>query len=202
MKLLRTLLVAAVAALVTLPATAEPIPLSRISAYLNSFLTAEGDFTQVNADGTISTGRIYIKRPGRVRFEYAPPNDSLVMAGGGQVAIFDPKSNQPPEQYPLRRTPLNIILERNVDLGRAKMVVGHTSDGRTTSVVAQDPEHPEYGNIRLIFTDDPVQLRQWVITDEAGSQTTVVLGDLETGGQLSARLFNIVQETNQRLGID
>ena len=199
MKKFRFALVAVTAALFALPAMAGKIPLSQISSYFNSFTTAEGEFTQVNADGTISTGMMFMKRPGRVRFEYAPPDDALVMAGGGQVAVFDPKSNQPPEQYPLKRTPLNLILERNVDLGRAKMVVGHTSDGNTTTVKAQDPEHPEYGNIQLVFSDSPVQLRQWIITDDSGSATTVILGDLKTGVQLSARMFNIVQETAARV---
>ncbi|MHC0052309.1 LolA family protein [Actibacterium sp. D379-3] len=202
MKYLRLVSLAAAVILFALPAMADKIPLSRISNYFNGFSTAQGQFTQINGDGTISTGTLYIKRPGRVRFEYDPPEAALVMAGGGQVAIFDSKTNQPPEQYPLARTPLNIILERNVDLSRAKMVVGHVSDGTTTAVVAQDPVHPEYGTIRLVFSDNPVQLRQWVISDDVGGETTVILGDLTMGGQLSSRLFSIPAETNARLGVD
>lgn len=198
MKRLRLALLAAIAALFALPAMADRIPLSAISSYLNSFITAESPFTQVNADGSISTGKLFIKRPGRARFEYEPPNDALVMAGGGQVAIFDPKSNQPPEQYPLRRTPLSLILAPKVDLDRAKMVVGHTSDETTTTVVAQDPEHPEYGTISLVFTGDPVQLRQWIITDDSGAETTVILGNLKTDVEVQERMFNIVQETQAR----
>lgn len=182
------------------PAVADTLSLSAISAYLNSFTTAQAKFTQINADGSISTGALSIKRPGRARFEYDPPNQALVIAGGGQLAIFDPKSNQPPEQYPLNKTPLNIILERDVDLDRAQMVVGHDGDETSTRVIAQDPEHPEYGTIALIFTADPVELRQWVITDEAGNATTVILGDMQSGVSLSARMFNIVQETAERIG--
>jgi outer membrane lipoprotein-sorting protein len=133
-----------------------------------------------------------------VRFEYAPPDRSLVIAGGQQVAIFDAKSNQPPEQYPLKRTPLNLILAERIDLGRASMVVGHTADGTSTRVRAQDPEHPEYGSIELVFTADPVELRQWVITDDLGAETTVILGELAKGGSLSARLFDITAETAAR----
>ncbi|MGC9369099.1 MAG: LolA family protein [Paracoccaceae bacterium] len=202
MKALHLILAPALWAATVLPGWAEKIPLDEISAYLNGFTTAQGEFTQINADGSISTGTIYIKRPGRVRFEYAEPDDSLVMAGGGQVAIFDAKSNQPPEQYPLKRTPLNLILEREVDLARAQMVVGHSSEGPATTVVAQDPEHPEYGTISLVFTDDPVQLRQWIITAEDGSQTTVVLGDMAFGAELSSRLFNIVREVQDRGLVD
>lgn len=198
MKTLRFALVPFLWIALALPASAEKISLADLSRYLNGLKTAQADFTQVNADGSIATGTLYIKRPGRMRFEYAPPDKTLVIAGGGQVAIFDPKSNQPPEQYPLKRTPLNLILANNVDLGRAKMVVGHESDGTATTVVAQDPEHPEYGTLRMVFTDAPVELRQWVITDDSGSETTVILGDLKKGGAFSTFLFNITYETEKR----
>lgn len=193
------LLTLAALAAFALPAGAQEIPLAALSSYLNSFSTAKSSFTQINSDGTISTGTLFIKRPGRVRFEYDPPENALVMAGGGQVAIFDPKSNQPPEQYPLKRTPLNLILERQVDLARANMVVGHFSDETTTTVVAQDPESPDYGRIDLVFTDGPVELRKWVIHDDAGGETTVILGPLETGLDLPPSLFNIVFETEARM---
>jgi outer membrane lipoprotein-sorting protein len=194
----RFALLAPLALLVPLPAWAAKISLAALSDYLNGLTTVESDFTQINSDGSISTGKIYIKRPGRVRFEYAPPDRSLVIAGGQQVAIFDAKSNQPPEQYPLKRTPLNLILAEKIDLARASMVVGHTEDGTSTRVRAQDPEHPEYGSIELVFTGSPVELRQWVITDDLGAQTTVILGELRKGGEMGARLFDITAETTAR----
>jgi outer membrane lipoprotein-sorting protein len=197
----RTLLLTgtALALIAALPAQAQQIPLNTLSAYLNGLQTVQAGFTQINPDGTISTGTVYIRRPGRARFEYDPPEQSLVMAGGGQVAIFDGKSNLGrPEQYPLARTPLSIILERNVDLARRNMVVGHTYDGTATTVVAQDPEHPEYGRIELNFTDNPVELRQWIVVDGSGARTTVILRDMKTGGDLSASLFNITLETQRR----
>lgn len=196
---LKTALLAPIAALMlSLPAHAEKIALTELNRYLNGLTTMQSPFTQVNADGTISTGMLYIKRPGRVRFEYDPPDRSLVMAGGGQVAIFDAKSNQPPEQYPLSRTPLSIILQSKVDLARAKMVVGHAEQDATTRLAVQDPDHPEYGMIELVFTADPVELRQWVITDDLGSQTTVILGEMQKGGDLPPSLFSISMEADKR----
>ena len=180
------------------PAMADKIPLKDLSAYLNSLSTAEAEFTQINADGSITTGKLFIKRPGRARFEYAAPDKSVVLASSGQVAIFDAKSNQPPEQYPLKRTPLNLILGQNIDLGRAKMVVGHIEDGTSTRVKAQDPDNPEYGSIDLVFTANPVELRQWVITDDAGNQTTVILGDMQKGGSLPSSIFSITAEAEKR----
>lgn len=179
-------------------ASAEKIALKELSGYLNKLTTVQTDFTQVNGDGSVSLGKLYIKRPGRVRFEYAPPDKSLVLASAGTVAIFDAKSNQPPEQYPLKRTPLNLILADNVDLGRAKMVVGHKQVENTTRVLAQDPEHPEYGSIELVFTANPIALRQWVITDDLGQETTVILGELTNASSLKPSLFNIVDESKRR----
>ncbi len=183
------------------PALAAPIPLVDLSRYLNALRTVESDFTQIADDGTIATGRITIQRPGRIRFDYNPPEATLVMAGGGQVAIFDAKSNRiEPEQYPLSRTPLNIILDSNVDLGRANMVVGHRQDGVKTIVTAQDPVHPEYGHIELVFTGDPVELRQWVVQDGSGSRTTVILGPLTTGRSYPPSTFSITGEVTRRRG--
>ncbi len=187
----RTILGFCLALALPLAAAAQKLPLNDISAYLNKLQTAKGEFTQINDDGSISTGTIYIKRPGKVRFEYNPPESALVVAGSNTVVIFDKKSNQPAESYPLSRTPLSIILARNVNLGAANMVTGHSFDGTATVVTAQDPQNPQYGNIQLKFTGNPVELRQWVINDGNGSQTTVVLGDLQSGGNLPNRLFDV-----------
>lgn len=168
---------------------AEKLPLSAISAYLNGFRTAQSPFTQINDDGTLSTGTLYLNRPGKARFQYDPPDSAAVVVGAGTVVIHDPKSNQPPESYPLNRTPLSIILADRVDLDRANMVVGHDFDGTATVVTAQDPENPDYGSIDLLFTDNPVELRKWVIHDGSGGQTTVILGALETGVTLKGSLF-------------
>ncbi len=196
---LRAILAPLILLLLALPASAQQLSLNEISRYLNSLQSVRSEFTQINPDGTISTGTVYIRRPGRMRFEYAKPDDTLVIAGAGTVAVFDGGSNiSAPEQYPLAQTPLNLILERNVDLSRRGMVTGHNYDGTATTVTAQDPAHPEYGSIQLKFTDEPVELRQWIVTDSGGNRTTVALGPLRPGGNLSARLFSIEGEMRRR----
>jgi len=199
MKKMRILMVPAILVAMALPAAAaEKLSLGEISAYLDDLRTAQGQFTQVNADGTISTGRLYLKRPGRVRFEYDAPEEALVVADGDTVGIVDPRSNEK-QGYPLHRTPLKIILANTVDLTRERMVVGHASDGVTTTVRAQDPAHPEYGSIDLVFTADPVELRQWVINDANGSSTTVILGDLRRDVRLGNERFVIPGTRSNRI---
>lgn len=197
MKILSFALAPLLALGLVLPASAEKIPLGEISRYLNGLKTAEADFTQVNSDGTISTGRIFIQRPGRARFEYKS-DPTLVLASGGQVAVFDKKSNTAADQYPLSKTPLSIILAPNVNLGQARMVTSHKEEKNTTTVTAQDPAHPEYGNIKLVFTANPIELRQWVVTDDTGQKTTIILGDLVKGASIPPSKFSITVEQQRR----
>ncbi len=192
--MVRTLFLALLAVTtLSLPAQAQKLSLNQISAYLNTLKSVEGTFTQINGDGTISTGQIMIKRPGKVRFDYNPPERALVLATAGSVYILDRKLGAEPEAYPLNRTPLSIILARNVNLSQAGMVTGHSYDGTATIVTAQDPKRPEYGQIKLKFTGAPAQLRQWVIVDGDGGETTVILGELDNK-QFPISLFRIEPE--------
>ncbi|TQS70495.1 outer membrane lipoprotein carrier protein LolA [Rhodobacteraceae bacterium] len=200
MKFLRFALAPVLALSLAVPAFADALPLGTLSSYLNSLTSAQSKFTQVNSDGSITTGTVYIRRPNRVRFEYDNDN-TLVLASAGQVAIFDPKSNMGrPEQYPLSKTPLNLILASNVNLGRSGMVTQHSSDGAKTTVTAQDPAHPEYGTIQMVFTGGPTELRQWVVTDSSGEKTTVILNGLQNGKALSPSVFSIQNEISRRGG--
>ncbi len=177
---------------------AEQLTLAEISAYLNSLGTVKSDFRQFNDDGSVSTGTLYISRPGRMRFEYDPPEQALVIAAASAVVIIDRKSNQPSETYPLRRTPLSLVLARNIDLTRSNMVRDARFDGETTVVAARDPDNPDNGLIEMTFTDNPTQLEKWVITDATGARTTVVLETFETGMELSSQLFNARRATRDR----
>ncbi len=197
MRLVPLLLAALVSLASALPASAQKLSLGEISSYLNSVTSATSPFTQINADGSISKGQIYLQRPGKVRFEYAPPEQSLVLANNGTVVIFDRKVNAAPETYPLSQTPLSIILARNVNLGQAGMVTEHGYDGTATTVTAQDPRRPEIGSIQMKFTGNPVELRQWVIRDGDGTATTVVLGGLSKT-QIASGKFNIRGEIAAR----
>nr|WP_319248660.1 outer membrane lipoprotein carrier protein LolA [uncultured Celeribacter sp.] len=179
------------------PASAEKLSLNTLSSYLNSLGTVIAQFSQTNDDGSTSTGTVTLKRPGRMRLEYDPPNNALVMGAGGQVAIFDPGSNESPQRFPMSKTPLSLILAKDVDLSRAKMVVSHKEVNGDTVVRAQDPEHPEYGSIDLIFSDTPV-LKAWVIHDENGGDTTVRLTRMQLGGNVPSGAFSIRGEARKR----
>ncbi|MGB0659582.1 MAG: outer membrane lipoprotein carrier protein LolA [Mangrovicoccus sp.] len=180
-----------------LPAQAKPLSLSQLAAYIDTLQSVQSRFVQVNADGSQSRGTLSLKRPGRARFDY-DDGELLVLASGGQVAIFDKYSGGHPAQYPLKRTPLNLILARKVSFDQPGLVVQHKESGERTLIVAQDPESPELGHIALYFEESPMRLAEWILTNESGEQTRVVLGPFSEKKSLGPSLFSIQNEINKR----
>ena len=186
-------------ALFALPSMAEPVSLEKLSEYINGITSAKTTFTQFNGDGSRSRGTLYIKRPGRMKIEYAPPNEALVLASAGVVAIFDAKSNAEPQEFPLKRTPLNLLLGSRVDLSDESMVAGHfENENGLTVVTAKDPQNPETGSLALYFSPEPLALTQWVLTDESGQKTGVALGRLDREDEQPNWFFSVRREMENR----
>ena len=194
----KTLLTVFIIALFGAPVRAEKISLSNLSSYLESIKKVSGSFTQINSDKTVSTGRIFLFRPGRMRMEYKTPDNSLVIVGGSQIAVFDSKSNTHPRVFPLRKTPLKILLEKKINLKTSDIIVSHEEVENSTVVVLQDPNLSSYGSLKLVFTDHPVTLRQWVITNEMSDQTVLKFKDFINQPNMSSNKFNISLEIDNR----
>jgi outer membrane lipoprotein-sorting protein len=172
--------------------------LDALSSYLNGLGTVASGFTQINADASRIRGRVLIRQPGRARFEYAPPDPALVLVGAGQISIFDARSNQPPQVYPLGSTPLALLLGREIDLARSGMMAGLREEGGRLVVTGQDPQRPEQGWIDLVFARDPLALIGWSIVNAAGETTEVLLDGLGPVEGVSAFEFDIDTELERR----
>lgn len=188
--MLRALLLA-LAALSTVPAQAGQLSVAQINAYLNKMRSATAQFVQANPDQTLAQGVLYLKKPGQIRYEYTVPDDSLVISDGRQIGIFDKRSNAGAQRYALKETPLDLLLRDNLNLAATGAVRGLWSDGVQTRIVAGDPANPKAGTLAMVFTDNPIELRQWIVTDNRGRKTTVILSDLKVTNAIPSRLFNI-----------
>ena len=173
------------------PSLAERISLNKISDYINGLTTLQADFEQINSDGSIDTGKLYIRRPGRMRLEYTAPNNALVIAGAGSVAIFDDKSKNGPTLFPLKKTPLNLLLKKNVDLNKNEMITKHTENDENTFIVAKDPNRKSQGSIKIVFSNSPVSLQGWTITNQSNQKTKIILDKLDKKTKIPLYLFNI-----------
>lgn len=164
--------------------------LDRISAYLNSIHTLKGSFIQIGPDGQVDQGTFYISKPGRMRFEYNPPNPVLVVSDGSTVAVANRRLNTV-DHYPLFSTPLSLILSDDLNLKRNRSIAGITREPGEIIVSARAASAKVNGNLTLVFSDPGLELRQWTIVDGQGLSTTVSLRDLQPGTNLDPALFTL-----------
>ena len=181
---------------------ADPYSLANISQYLTNLKLVKADFSQTNADGTISSGMILIKRPGRMRFEYYKPDNTLVLVSAGTLAIFDPKGNQEPITYPINNNPISLILKGEVDLLNSRIVGNYKVSVKKAVLEIRDPKKPERGSVELVFTGAKPELAEFSIKNENGSSTSILLKDIEYPKELNETLFSIPLETNKRRARD
>lgn len=177
----------------------EVAEVDRASGYLNSVDHMQGAFLQVNPDGTLSEGQFYLRRPGRMRFEYTAPEELLVVSDGTWVIVKE-SARAAGDRYPLGATPLSILLADQVNLRGNAEVRRVERDGGILRVTLADSTGEAPGEITLIFDDQGMHLRQWVVTDAQGLQTTVALRNVEYGVRADNELFIIRGETRPVIG--
>lgn len=170
----------------------------KATAYIQGLSSAKGRFVQTDQRGTQTQGAFYMQRPGKARFAYDPPAGLLVVSNGNNVNIFDSRLKTY-ESYPLSKTPLNLLLAREVRLDRGVVItdVRPLADGFT--IVAQDAKRQALGRISLDFSNSPVALMGWTVTDIKGGQIRVRLSDFGETSGLDPKLF-VLTDPRRKVG--
>ena len=177
---------------------AEPLSpdtiVQKANAYLNSASSFVADFVQTGADGRKSEGKLYVVRPGRMRFEYAQPATLEIVADGTSVAIRDRKLATQ-DMYFISQTPLKFLLKERIDLKKDVKILDVTSDRKNAVVTVEDKA--TFGGtsrIKLIFDPKTFVLKQWQVTDPQGYETLVSLFNIDLAETPDPSLFKISSE--------
>jgi outer membrane lipoprotein-sorting protein len=166
----------------------------KANAYFNSASSMTGDFVQISPDGTRSEGKIYVQRPGKLRFEYNPPATLEVVADGLSVAVHDRKTATK-DVYFISQTPLKFLLKEQIDLNRDVKLIEVKTEPEAVSILVEDKA--TFGGtsqIRLIFDPSSFSLKQWQVTDPQGYETIVSLFNIDLSKKPDPRLFQLTQE--------
>lgn len=166
----------------------DTLELQRMAVYLNGIRTMTADFQQVANNGGLSTGKVWVARPGRMRFEYNPPNPITLLADSTSVYYWDKQLNQT-SKYDLRQTPAWFFLRDPINFGSDVIVTSFQRAGNAVQVTVVETAHPDSGSLTLVFTENPLALRQWTVVDQQGKVTQVTLNNLQFGMPLDPRLF-------------
>ncbi|MGH7013171.1 MAG: LolA family protein [Stellaceae bacterium] len=168
---------------------ADQLDLQRVQNYLNGIHTLKSPFDQVAGDGTTATGTIYISRPGHMRIVYNPPHPILIVATNDQVYYYDAQLGQV-TWTDLDNTPAWFLLQNTVELGGDVRIESVQHTPGALRVTATEAKRPERGRVTMVFTEQPLQLRQWTILDAQNKTVTVTLDSPRFGVKLNPQLFD------------
>jgi outer membrane lipoprotein-sorting protein len=166
--------------------------LRRLETYLGAITTMKADFLQVASTGEVAQGMFYMRRPGKLRIDYAPPSPVLIVADGHRLIYYD-KELETVNMVPIEDTLAAFLVRETVRFSGDVTVTGFSHDGGLLRVVLARTKEPEGGSLGLIFDDDPLRLRQWIVTDAQGISTRVSLADATFGIELADSLFEVTE---------
>ena len=180
------------ASLMAVPAIAAPAPeLAQIQTHLRTVTTMTADFQQIDASGRIRSGKLTLKRPGKIRFQYGKDVPLLIVGDGKALTMIDYQVAQV-SRWPIGQSPLAALIDPSRDIGRYGKLLP-SPPGRVL-VEGRDPKHPEFGTITIGFARSPgapggLMLAGWTVLDAQGNRSTVVLSNQQFGMPVSDRTF-------------
>ncbi|MBL6935498.1 MAG: outer membrane lipoprotein carrier protein LolA [Alphaproteobacteria bacterium] len=162
--------------------------IARIESYFDAVTTMTARFYQVTSQGGVAEGRIYLSRPGKMRVEYNPPTPLQIIADGENLIYYDSELNSA-NAIGLSETPAGVMLRRKLNLGSDVKISGFSRGRGVLKLTLVDGANPDAGTLALTFSDKPLILRKWAVTDPQGIVTTVALLDARFGMELDPELF-------------
>jgi outer membrane lipoprotein-sorting protein len=170
----------ALTAVAPAPVVAQSSQLAQVQQHLRAVGTMTANFSQTDRRGQTLSGRLMLKRPGKIRFQYGKNVPMLVVANGKHLTMVDYEVKQV-QSWPIGNSPLSVLLNPNQNLARFAKVVPNT-DSRVVMVDARDPKRPEFGRITMAFAKVPsapagLMLQGWTMVDSQNNRTTVKLSN-------------------------
>lgn len=159
--------------------------LAMVQAHLKAVSSMTADFTQTDRKGQTVSGNLLLKKPGKIRFAYGKDVPMLIVADGKSLTMIDYDVKQV-QRWPIKNSPLSVLLDPNRDLSRYGKIV-ETGDPGVVSIEVKDPNRPEYGVINMVFVKQAsapggLMLRGWVALDSQNNRTSI---------RLSKQKFNV-----------
>jgi outer membrane lipoprotein-sorting protein len=170
---------------------------ARVEQYLNGLTTLEARFAQLSSQGMTLQGDFYIKRPGKLRFQYDPPAHIQIVADGRQVTYYDSDNDQI-SQMPTGLTVAKFLVSEKITLSGDLTVTRVEREPNILRLTMIQTRSPNQGYVVLTFGDRPLQLRRWSVIDNRGRDITIALTNLRTGGALKDDLFTFIDPDPNR----
>jgi outer membrane lipoprotein-sorting protein len=165
--------------------------IKKIFSYLENFSSLKSDFIQINNNGNILTGKIFLSRPGKIRIEYNE-NPLVVISDGKKVATVNKKLKNV-TFYSLNDIPIKMLLYKDFDLNTIKILNYREKDNNLFLNLTEN-KFAEQGFVEIIFEKNPFQMKKWTVISNDQSKTEILLNNLEFNSKIEKNKFDISEE--------
>ena len=174
----------------TVLSNSELADVKRAERYLNELHTLKSRFLQATSTGEFREGTFYLSRPGKMRIEYDPPAQLLIVADGTWLIYHDMELDQI-THLPLRTTTANILLKKKITLKGGDLEVSKVEKAPGIISITVIPSDKDTGQLTLVFSNKPLKLKKWIVVDPQGMTTSVSLLSTQRDILLDKELFEV-----------
>ncbi|HSP58237.1 MAG TPA: outer membrane lipoprotein chaperone LolA [Halomonas sp.] len=167
----------------------------RLTQMLEPLKTYEAEFEQQILDGSgqrlqEASGRMWLSRPGRFRWEVDAPYQQLVVSDGEEVIVYDPDLEQATVReldHRVTHTPALLLsgsadeLTESYDVSRSQR-----GDAETFTLMPRDPD-TLFEELEMTFHGERLGMLQ--MTDSTGQQTAIEFDEIEQNADISDSRF-------------
>jgi outer membrane lipoprotein carrier protein len=190
-----TTLAAVACLLLAGPAPAATDVAAELERFLAAADTLRADFRQVALDpdgqvGTASSGRFYVSRPGRFRWEYLEPAEQLVVSDGQRLWMYDADLEQVtvrPIDDGLEGTPAMLLSGRGRLADSFEFGASYAEGGLEWIELRPRSERPEFKALRVGLRGGKIAAME--VIDSLEQITRIEFTAVELGGALDENLF-------------
>jgi outer membrane lipoprotein-sorting protein len=162
--------------------------IERVENYLSGLSSITSEFTQVAPDGTLTSGKFFLERPGKMRWQYNPPTPVLMVANGSELIYYDYELEQL-THIPLDSTLIGFLAKNKISFSDSVGIISFEEKMGSIRIGIAQRERPTDGQLVLEFVDKPLLIRNMVVTDTSGLVTTVSLNNANFGAKIDEKLF-------------
>jgi len=137
-----------------------------------------------NINGKIENGNCTIKYPKKIFCEYARSNNKVLVSNGKSLVI---KSRSSYYRYPLKDTPLNLILDKKFIVEKIKMLEERVIDKELINFVIREKNY----ELNLFFDKKTFDLIGWQNTDMYQNFNITFLSSIRKNRILKKNLFKL-----------
>lgn len=170
--------------------------LLEIENYLNKIKNLSAGFIQESFDGTISEGKFFLSRPGKMRIEYTANPKILIIVNGAVLSYTDIELEET-SYVSTNQTPASFLTRKNISFSAKDVEVTKilkTESFIKVSITKKNSKNA--GEFTLTFSKNPLKFSKMEVKNDLDENVKITLSNIDFDKKLSENLFITKKEEN------